>query len=62
MTQNIFVKNVDGHSLSFQVDLKTEKVKDLLEKYGKKTGVKPEELQFVYAGKPLADKLDKLLH
>lgn len=56
MTSNIFIKNINGQSLAFQIDLKTEMVKDLLKKYGDKTGINPEELQFVYAGKPLFDK------
>jgi len=43
------------------VDLKTEKVKDLLAKYSQKVGMKTEELQFVYLGKPLGDKLEFLL-
>lgn len=62
MSQNIFIKNIDGPTFSFLVDVKIEKVKDLMEKYGKKCGLKPEELQLVYSGKLLADKSDMLLH
>mgnify|MGYP000013407725 CR=1 FL=1 len=40
MTTNIFIKNVNGNTLTFQVDMKTEKLKDLLAKYSAKTGIK----------------------
>jgi hypothetical protein len=43
------------------MDLSCDKVKDLFDKYAKKTGMKPEELQFVYSGKPLYDKKELLL-
>ena len=56
MTTNIFIKNINGNTLTFQIDMKTEKIQNLLDKYSKKTGIKAEELQFVYAGKPLLAK------
>ena len=37
MTSNIFLRNVDGQSLIFQMDLSCDKVKDLFDKYAKKT-------------------------
>ncbi len=39
MTTNIFIKNANGNTITFQVDMKTERLKDLLAKYSVKTGI-----------------------
>jgi hypothetical protein len=44
MVTNILIKNVNGSTLTFQIDINTEKIIDLLNKYSKKIGMESEEL------------------
>lgn len=61
MPTNIFIKNIADQNLTFNVDLDTCKVKDLMQMYATKSGVDLNQIMFVYAGKPLRDKEEQLL-
>ena len=53
MSSTIFIKNMSGGSSSVLVDIKNEKVKDLIKKYAKKINQSEENVSLVFAGKLL---------
>lgn len=53
MPEKIFIKNMDGGSCTVEVDIKNEKIKDLIKKYSSKINANEENISLVFAGKLL---------